>query len=256
MIAATTKNPMLVRAWQRMHGFGVAARGDWHGTCEASVKQIIRQIMNIPHPTLPVVVAMKPRTLMHGVILGGFCLGFGLILAITDRLTIDDIAARALEDRQNSLSQVIPAGIHDNNPVTDTLAMKGAHDKQITVYRARKAGQVTGVAYEIVGTGYAGEIKLMLGIAADGKLLGVRVLAHKETPGLGDKIEEKKGDWILRFSGLSFTDPPPERWKVKKDGGQFDQFAGATITPRGVLGAIRSGLEFFAANKAKLLEQN
>lgn len=193
---------------------------------------------------------------MHGVILGAFCLGFGLILAITDRLTIADIGARALEDRQNSLAQVIPATLHDNNPVTDTLVMMNAHDKEITVYRARKAGRVTGVAYEIFGTGYAGEIKLMLGIDAEGRVLGVRVLAHKETPGLGDKIEEKKGDWILRFSGLSFGNPPPERWKVKKDGGQFDQFAGATITPRGVLAAIRSGLEFFAANKAHLTERN
>ncbi|MCK9388217.1 MAG: electron transport complex subunit RsxG [Sulfuritalea sp.] len=257
MIAVATKNPMLVRAWRRMHGFGVAARNDWHRTCEASVKQIIRRIMNVPD-TLPAesvaTVTQTPRTLMHGVILGAFCLGFGLVLAITDRLTLADIAARALEDRQNSLSQVIPAAIHDNNPVTDTLLMKDGRDKEITVYRARKDGRVTGVAYEIYGTGYAGEIRLMLGVAADGKLLGVRVLAHKETPGLGDKIEVKKGDWILRFSGLSFEDPPPERWKVKKDGGQFDQFAGATITPRGVLGAIRSGLEFFAANKAKLTE--
>jgi electron transport complex protein RnfG len=94
----------------------------------------------------------------------------------------------------------------------------------------------------------------MMGIAADGKLLGVRVLAHKETPGLGDKIEVKKGDWILRFDGLSLGNPPAERWKVKKDGGQFDQFAGATITPRGVLVAIRSGLDFFAANKDQLTE--
>jgi electron transport complex protein RnfG len=113
---------------------------------------------------------------------------------------------------------------------------------------------VTAVAYEIFGTGYAGEMKLMLGIDREGKVLGVRVLAHKETPGLGDKIEVKKGDWILRFDGLSLGNPPLERWKVKKDGGQFDQFAGATITPRGVLTAIRSGLEFFAANKAKLID--
>jgi electron transport complex protein RnfG len=191
---------------------------------------------------------------MHGVILGAFCLGFGLLLAITDRITVDDIAARAMEDKQNSLSQVLPDGIHDNNPVTDTLAIKNAAGRELTVYRARKGGVVTAVAYEIFGTGYAGEMKLMLGIDREGKLLGVRVLAHKETPGLGDKIEVKKGDWILRFDGLSLGNPPLERWKVKKDGGQFDQFAGATITPSGVLTAIRSGLEFFAANKAKLID--
>jgi electron transport complex protein RnfG len=96
----------------------------------------------------------------------------------------------------------------------------------------------------------------MLGVDAEGKVLGVRVLAHKETPGLGDKIEVKKGDWILRFAGLSLGNPLPEKWKVKKDGGQFDQFAGATITPRGVVKAVREGLDFFAANQAKLTEVN
>ncbi|MBI5110303.1 MAG: electron transport complex subunit RsxG [Rhodocyclales bacterium] len=206
--------------------------------------------------TLPEPVAPPPRSLMHGVILGAFCLGFGLVLAITDRITVDDIAARAMEDKQNSLSQVLPATIHDNNPVTDTLALRNAEGRELTVYRARQGGAVTAVAYEIFGTGYAGEMKLMLGVAADGKVLGVRVLAHKETPGLGDKIEVKKGDWILRFNDLSLGNPPLERWKVKKDGGQFDQFAGATITPRGVLAAIRGGLEFFAANRAKLLAEN
>jgi Na+-translocating ferredoxin:NAD+ oxidoreductase subunit G len=80
----------------------------------------------------------------------------------------------------------------------------------------------------------------------------VRVVAHKETPGLGDKIEAKKNDWILRFAGLSLGEPPAEKWKVKKDGGQFDQFAGATITPRGVVKAVRGGLDFFAAHRGEL----
>jgi electron transport complex protein RnfG len=192
--------------------------------------------------------------LKHGVILCLFCLGFGLLLAITDEITLDDIGARAIEDKQNSLSQVLPDELHDNNPVTDTVSMTNAEGKELTVFRARKNGQVTGVAYEIFGTGYAGEIRLMMGIGADGKILGVRVLAHKETPGLGDKIEVKKTDWIERFTGLSLSNPAPDRWKVKKDGGDFDQFAGATITPRGVVKAIRIGQEFFAENKATLTE--
>ncbi len=197
---------------------------------------------------------MKKNTLIHGVILGAFCLGFGLLLAATDKVTAKDIAARALEDKVNSLSQVIPAEIHDNNPVTDSFTLKNDEGKEITVYRATKDGKVTGVAYEIYGTGYAGEIKLMMGVDAAGKILGVRVLAHKETPGLGDKIEVKKGDWILGFTGLSLGNPTEDKWKVKKDGGQFDQFAGATITPRGVVKAIHGGLEFFAAHKAEMTE--
>lgn len=201
-------------------------------------------------PDVPV--ASQAKMFRHGLILGLFCLGFGLLLAITDEVTLDDIAARAIDDKQNSLSQVLPDELHDNNPVNDTLTLTNAEGKELTVFRARKGGRVTGVAYEIFGSGYAGEIKLMMGIDADGKVLGVRVLAHKETPGLGDKIEVKKGPWIERFTGLSVGNPPIERWKVKKDGGDFDQFAGATITPRGVLKAIRSGLEFFAENKTTL----
>ena len=199
---------------------------------------------------------MKQTTLIHGAILGAFCLGFGIFLALTELAAHGSIEARALEDRQNSLAQVIPDRIHDNNPVLDTLTMRDDEGHEITVYRARKEGKITGVAYEIFGSGYAGEIKLMLGVDPDGKILDVRVLAHKETPGLGDKMEEKKGDWILKFAGLSLGNPPEDKWKVKKDGGQFDQFTGATITPRGVVAAIHEGLRFFAAHKTELLETN
>lgn len=194
--------------------------------------------------------------LIHAAILGTFCLGFGAVMAATNMVTVEPIAQRAMEDKQASLSQVIPASIHTNNPVQTTLVMKNHEGKDLTVYRATRDGKVTGVAYEIFGSGYAGEIKLMLGVDAEGKVLGVRALAHKETPGLGDKINADKTDWITRFNGLSLGAPPVEKWKVKKDGGQFDQFSGATITPRGVVGAIRHGLEFFAENKAQLLEIN
>jgi electron transport complex protein RnfG len=198
----------------------------------------------------------RQRSLFHGLILGAFCLGFGIVLAISDSITVEDIAARALEDRLNSLKQVIPDSIHDNNLVTDAITMKNERNKEITVYRATMEGKVTGVAYEIFGSGYAGEMKLMLGLDAQGKILGVRVIAHKETPGLGDKMEVKKGDWILRFTDLSLGNPPPDKWKVKKDGGQFDQFAGATITPRGVIDAIHKGLDLFAANKTQMMDLN
>ena len=196
----------------------------------------------------------QSSTMKHGLILGVFCLGFGLLLAVTNSVTANDITARALEDKLNSLSQVIPDSIHDNNLVKDSITMKNDRDKEITVYRATKDGKITGLAYEIYGSGYAGEIKLMMGVDAQGKILGVRVLAHKETPGLGDKIETKKTDWILHFTDLSLGNPPLDKWKVKKDGGQFDQFAGATITPRGVVRAIKEGLEFYDAHKAQMLE--
>lgn len=197
---------------------------------------------------------MKHKSLIHGLILGAFCLGFGILLAITQNLTADDISTRAIEDRQASLSQVLPNSIHDNNPVLDTVNLKNEEGKDVTVFRARKGNEITGLAYEIYGSGYAGEIKLMLGVDPTGKVLGVRVLAHKETPGLGDKIDTKKTDWILKFTGLSLGNPSEEQWKVKKDGGQFDQFSGATITPRGVVLAIRKGLDFFTAHSGDMLK--
>jgi electron transport complex protein RnfG len=197
---------------------------------------------------------MSSRTAIHGVILGAFCLGFGVILAATDKITASPIIDRAVEDKQNSLTQVIPVSIHDNNPVKDVITLKDHEGHDVEVYRATKAGKVTGVAYTIFGTGYAGEIKLMLGVDANGHVLGVVPLAHKETPGLGDKIEPKKTDWISKFTGLSLENPAKDKWKVKKDGGQFDQFSGATITPRGVVLAIRHGLEFYEGNKAQMLE--
>ena len=194
------------------------------------------------------------RTLIHGFILGAFCLGFGMLLVMTNGFTKDDIALRAIEDRQNSLAQVIPEGIHDNNLATDTLTLKNDQGNEVVIYLATKEGKMTGVAFETSSPGYSGAIKVMLGLGPEGKILGARVLAHKETPGLGDKIEVKKGDWILRFTGLSIGNPPLEKWKVKKDGGQFDQFAGATITPRAVVRAITEGMQFFAANKTKIME--
>ncbi|HLN25823.1 MAG TPA: electron transport complex subunit RsxG [Patescibacteria group bacterium] len=197
---------------------------------------------------------MKQRTIIHGVVLASFCLGFGILLAATKDFTAEEISLRQVEDLQNSLTQVIPPGLHDNSPVKDAITLKGDDGKDVVVYRATKAGKLTGVAYEVRGQGYGGEIRLIMGLDADGKILGVRALQHKETPGLGDKIDVAKSDWITRFTGLGLGSPPKDAWRVKKDGGQFDQFSGATITPRGVVAAIRGGLEFFAAHKAELLE--
>ena len=197
---------------------------------------------------------MKLGASRHAVVLGLFCLGFGVVLALTNQVTADDIAQRATEDRLNSLAQVLPAELYEASPLDNVVTIANTEGKDLKVYRAQKAGRITGVAYEIRGSGYAGEIRLMMGVDADGRILGVRVLAHKETPGLGDKIEVKKGDWILRFTGLSVTEPPAAQWKVKKDGGLFDQFAGATITPRGVVAAVHRGLELFQANQAVLKE--
>jgi electron transport complex protein RnfG len=190
----------------------------------------------------------------HALVLGGFSLAATLLLTVAFGLTKEPIAQSALEDLRQSLAQVIPASIYDNNPAADTVQLQ-IDGKPLLVYRASKANHVTGVAFETSRKGYSGEIRVLLGIDEHGKLLGVRVLKHTETPGLGDKIEVSRNDWITRFTGKSLGDPPDAQWAVKKDGGPFDQFAGATITPRAVVNSIRDGLRLFAANRKTLLEE-
>lgn len=193
------------------------------------------------------------NTGVHALVLGGFSMAAAALLAATNLVTADEIRQREAEDLQASLAQVIPTAIHDNSLLANTITVRDAAGRDVKVYRALRQGAVSGVAFEVRGAGYAGEISLILGLGTDGAILGVRTIRHNETPGLGDKIEAAKNDWITRFTGLSLGNPPEEQWKVKKDGGRFDQFSGATITPRAVVAAIRQGLGFFAANRGAML---
>lgn len=189
----------------------------------------------------------------HGILLGGLALVAGTLLATGSSLTDAVISRRIAEDLQASLSQVIPASIHDNDLLKNTVDIddKG---RKTTVYLARQDGEVTAVAFSSKTNGYASTpINFIMGINRDGSILGVRVLAQAETPGLGDKIDEKKSNWILSFNGMRMNGPDDKRWAVKKDGGVFDQFTGATITPRGVVRGVREGLLFFARHKTELL---
>lgn len=185
------------------------------------------------------------------ILLGGFAtLAAGLLIA-GNNLTHDEIRKRLMEDTQRSLNQVIPTDIHDNNLLNDKITVKD-HGKDIEVYRATKDDKVVAVAYQTTGQGYGGAILLIMGVKADGSILGVRVLSHSETPGLGDRIEEKKSRWIYIFNGHSLENTTSKQWAVKKDGGIFDQFSGATITPRGVVKAVKQGLTFFKMNSNQL----
>jgi len=186
-------------------------------------------------------------------LLGGFATLAAALLAVGDFSTRDSIAERRADDIRASLSQVIPDRLHDNNLLQAPLTLT-REGRPVLVYRATQQGQVSAVAYPVNGKGYSGTISIMMGVSAEGEIIGVRVLAHTETPGLGDKIEEKKGDWIFSFNGLSFDNTPDPQWAVKKDGGRFDQFSGATITPRAVVKAVKEGLQFFQAHRQELLD--
>lgn len=185
-------------------------------------------------------------------LLGGFAMVAAALLTMGNLATREAIAERRAEDLRASLEQVIPPDRHDDDLLAAVIELPGPAQTPRRVYRALRGLEVQAVAFRVAEAGYAGPIELMLGLDAAGRILGVRVLAHSETPGLGDKIEVARDDWILGFNGLTLGDPPEARWAVKKDGGDFDQFSGATITPRAVVKAIRGGLAWFAANRDAL----
>ncbi|MEO0818735.1 MAG: electron transport complex subunit RsxG [Pseudomonadota bacterium] len=193
------------------------------------------------------------RPEMQGLLLGTFAMMSAFFLATANLGTREAIAERAAEDLRYSLSQVVPAAHHNNNLASDVGELHDTREGQISFHRARMDKEVVAVAFEMISQGYAGSIKVLLGIDTAGRLLGVRVLSHAETPGLGDKIEKEKSNWILGFDGLSLGNPPASMWKVKKDGGHFDQFSGATVTPRAVVAAISRGLQVFLRNRDRFL---
>jgi electron transport complex protein RnfG len=152
----------------------------------------------------------------------------------------------------------MPADRYDNEIINDTLEVWEAEltpGTATTIYRARKNGQPVAAIFTVTATGgYSGHIRLLVGINHDGSLAGVRVVEHHETPGLGDAIEAQRSDWILGFEGKSLENPLPENWKVKRDGGEFDQFTGATITPRAVVKGVKNTLLYFSQNKDTIFE--
>lgn len=183
-------------------------------------------------------------------------IGTGLLAGI-HQLTRKRIEAQERRAVLEQLGQLVTANrydnaLHDDHFVfTDSRWFPGG--QEVTVYRARLHGEAVAAVFKLVAPdGYNGAIHLLVGINADGSLTGVRVTAHKETPGLGDALETARSDWIFGFSGRSLHDPEAPGWAVKRDGGVFDQFTGATITPRAVVVAVRSALEYFAVNKEML----
>lgn len=201
---------------------------------------------------------LRPQLHYQTGVLAGFALVAALLLGMADLVTRDVIQLRLEEDLKAKLEEVIPAELHDNDLLLDTITLPSVDANlganETIVYLAKKAGEVNGVCFKFVAPdGYAGAISLVMGIDKNGEILGVRVISHTETPGLGDKIEISKSKWILSFNGKSLDNVSFEQWAVKKDNGIFDQFSGATITPRKVVIAIRRGLEFYKANQATLL---
>ncbi|WP_035516648.1 electron transport complex subunit RsxG [Pseudohaliea rubra] len=194
----------------------------------------------------------------NGLILAAFAVATALLIAGTYLQTRERISEEQRAAEERALLQIVPREAHDNSLLDDTLPAPVGDDKlklaePRPIYRARRDGRVETVLVPArAPDGYSGAIDLVVGVERDGSIAGVRVLAHRETPGLGDKIDRRKGDWIDSFAGRSLKNPAPAQWKVSKDKGVFDTFTGATITPRAVVAATRRTLEYVKANEATL----
>ncbi len=194
----------------------------------------------------------------NSLLLGLFALVTTLLIAGTHLSTKDRIAEAQRQAEQRALLELVPLSRHNNSMLDETLEVGPEasllHLKNSKkIYIARQNGApVAAILPTIAPEGYSGPIEVIVGINLDGSIAGVRALSHKETPGLGDKVDIKKSDWILSFNGKSLSNPKPSMWGVKKDKGAFDQFTGATITPRAVTKAVYESLLYFDQNRERI----
>jgi len=183
------------------------------------------------------------------------------LLALTYDLTRDTIARSEENEKLKLIKQIVPVSAYDNAIMKDTAPLVAdtllGNDSEATVYRGRLKTQPSiAVLQAIAPDGYGGNIKLIIAIHFDGRISGVRVVSHLETPGLGDYIEIAKNNWINVFNGASLESHQNKDWKVKKDGGTFDYMAGATITPRAMIKAVHKALQYYRLHRDKLFEDN
>ena len=197
---------------------------------------------------------------ISALVLGCFALvGTGLV-AFTSDQTRDRIAENRRAQILKALGELVDPSRYDNALESDTIEVSNGHllgtEQYVTVYRARKSGRPIAVLLTPVAPGgYSGAINLLVAINRDGTLAGVRVTSHRETPGLGDAIEVERSDWVKSFAGRSLENPSVGGWRVRKDGGEFDQLTGATITPRAVVSAVRKALQYYRENREILFAE-
>jgi len=188
-----------------------------------------------------------------------FAITGAALVGLTHDSTLDKIKDNERRTLLRTLNTILPAHEYDNDLVSDSFKTKpdillGTTEATI-VYRARKQNtSVAVILSPVAPNGYNGPIHLLVGIYHNGTIAGVRVIKHRETPGLGDVIESSRSDWILGFQKKSLNNPENKQWKVKRDGGEFDQFTGATITPRAVVKSVHSALLYFSHHRDELFE--
>jgi len=204
--------------------------------------------------------SMKRSIISNGMILGLFALVSTGLIVVTHLLTKDKIAKEIELSLVRQLTQIVASENYNNEVYQDCIIVNdhdllGSKDDQ-KVYRMRNNGSNFGLMITTVAPdGYSGKINIALAISNEGNILGANILSHQETPGLGDKIERSKSDWVNQFNGLSLKQLDKKKWQVKKDGGQFDGLTGATITPRAVVKAVYKTLQFVELRNKELFSQ-
>lgn len=200
----------------------------------------------------------RERLGYHSMLLASICCLVAILILLGNNATQQPIAEALRADKLAKLAEVIPPTLHNNSLLDDSIDVVNGDviDDIRTVYVARQDNTITGYAFSTEEEGYSGVIQLILGIDAEGTIIGVRVISHSETPGLGDKIEISKDPWIKSFNGRSLKNRATSAWAVKKDGGDIDQFTGATITPRAVVNAVYKGLVFFDRHQPQFSAPN
>lgn len=196
----------------------------------------------------------------NGFLLALFALICTGLVAVVNQQTFDQIKQQEQQELMRVLHQLIPDEIHDNELTAHCTLLQNKEalgtDEPMPAYIATAAGKPVAIAIEAIAPdGYSGNIKLIVGINTQGEVLGVRTLSHQETPGLGDKIELRKSDWVTQFVGKVLGSEDDKQWLVKKDGGDFDQFTGATITPRAYVKAVKRALWYFNQNQTQIFSQ-
>ena len=199
------------------------------------------------------ITANRRDILLSGLFLWLFAVVGTTLVALTEYSSSDAIADNEKRVLLRNLHALLPPDRFDNDIATDTTQVPAAPllgtEADSTVYRARLDGEpVAAIFNSIAPNGYNGRIHLLVGVYVDGSIAGVRVIKHAETPGLGDAIEIRKSPWARSFDGKSLDNPEARGWGVRRDGGEFDQFTGATITPRAVVAAVRNTLLYYRDN--------
>ncbi len=191
------------------------------------------------------------------VTLAGVTLAVGAMVMVVDSLVRPTIVARERARQAEAFESLLAGVPHDNDVLADVTWVRDPEllgtTEPVPVHRVRRAGRPVALIVEPVAPdGYVGAITLRIAVDVDGRVLGTRVLRHHETPGLGGRIDDASSNWMAGFKGRSLASPTADRWKVRKDGGDFDQFTGATVTPRAVVRAIAACLQYVEQHRDEL----